>query len=67
MTPPMSRLGAVARDLRWFIRDLMGDSAYETYSRHQRATHPGATWLSEREFWIERYRDQDRSPGSRCC
>lgn len=58
------------RGVRWFVRALLGEDAYERYLEHQ-ATHgrgpgdPGV--LSEREFWRDRTDRQDRSPQGRCC
>lgn len=59
------RRGAGA--VRWYMSQLMGDSAYETYVAHQRRTHPDAEVLTERQFWREKMDDQDRNPGARCC
>ena len=61
---------AVARAaaaVRWYMTQLMGDSAYETYLAHQRRTHPDAEVLTERQFWRQKMDDQDRNPGARCC
>lgn len=58
---------AAARGVRWYMSQLMGDSAYETYLAHQRRTHPDAEPLTERQFWREKMDDQDRNPGARCC
>ncbi|MBO1902393.1 YbdD/YjiX family protein [Leucobacter weissii] len=55
------------RGVRWYLTTLMGDHAYRTYADHHRAAHPGEPVMSEREFWRQRYADQDRNPGSRCC
>lgn len=52
---------------RWFVESMMGDRAYAAYVAHHRTAHPGAPLPSEREFWRERYRDQDRDPSGRCC
>lgn len=56
--------GAVA----WYVRDLMGDTAYQRYRDHHLAHH-GAEHppLTEREFWRQRMDEQDRNPGARCC
>ncbi|MFB7797152.1 YbdD/YjiX family protein [Isoptericola sp. NPDC056134] len=75
-------LGATARDaaralaraasagwtnLRWYVRQVMGDDAYRTYVTHERSAHPDREPMGEREFWREHYAEQDRNPGSRCC
>lgn len=56
-----------ASGIRWYLTSLMGDRAYETYVAHQRAHHPDATVPTERQFWRDRMREQDRNPGARCC
>lgn len=55
------------RGIRWYMRNLMGDSAYEIYVAHQRRQHPHDEPLTEREFWRDRMDAQDRNPGARCC
>ncbi|MBC7724148.1 MAG: YbdD/YjiX family protein [Burkholderiaceae bacterium] len=56
-----------AKGVRWYVRELMGDSRYERYVAHLSATHPGATVPTEREFWRERHAIEERNPTSRCC
>lgn len=60
-------LGQVGRGIRWYMTNLMGDSAYATYVAHHRRRHPEEEPLTERQFWRERMDDQDRNPGARCC
>lgn len=55
------------RGIHWYVTTLMGDRAYETYAAHQRAQHPDAEVITEREFWRQKMDDQDRNPGARCC
>lgn len=62
-----AEVGRIGRGIRWYVTNLMGDSAYETYLAHHRRTHPGADPLTERQFWRQRMDDQDRNPGARCC
>lgn len=57
----------VGRGIRWYMTNLMGDRAYDTYLAHHRRTHPGEEVLTEREFWRQKMDDQDRNPGARCC
>ncbi|MEY2847522.1 MAG: hypothetical protein RI885_187 [Actinomycetota bacterium] len=59
-------VGGVRR-ARWFITSLMGDRAYDVYVAHRSARHPELPAITERQFWIERYREQESSPQSRCC
>lgn len=66
-----ARLGAVAlravRGIRWYVTTLMGDRAYDVYLAHHREHHPGEQALTERQFWRQRFAEQERSPGARCC
>jgi len=55
------------RGVGWYVMALMGDTAYGNYVAHHRSTHGDEAPLTEREFWKERYREQDLTPGSRCC
>lgn len=65
----INRLARCGSGIRWYLRELMGDSAYPRYLAH-RAAHgdglPGPA-LTEREFWREKYRDDAANPRSRCC
>jgi uncharacterized short protein YbdD (DUF466 family) len=56
-----------AQSVGWFVTSLMGDRAYDTYEAHHRRAHPDEPPLNEKEFWVQRYRNQDLTPGSRCC
>lgn len=56
-----------ARGIRWYVTSLMGDRAYETYVAHLAVEHPAEPPLAEREFWVQRYREQEATPGARCC
>ena len=60
-------LARAGRGIRWYVHNLMGDSAYETYVAHQRRQHPDQAPMTEREFWRDRMDEQDRNPGARCC
>ncbi|MGV2900048.1 YbdD/YjiX family protein [Microbacterium sp. AGC62] len=63
----LGAVGRVGRGIRWYMTNLMGDSAYVTYVAHQRRVHPDEEPMTERQFWRERMDDQDRNPGARCC
>ncbi|ROZ93771.1 YbdD/YjiX family protein [Gordonia sp. OPL2] len=51
----------------WYVGSVMGDHDYRRYVEHRARTHPGEPMLSERDYWRNRYADQDRNPGARCC
>ena len=63
----MSALTQVLRDVRWYVRGVVGEDAYDRYVEHERRRHPDAVVLTKREFWRAKYDAQERNPGSRCC
>lgn len=68
--PPLQRW---VRAVRWYVRSMMGDDAYERYRTHYLRAHPdgGAAgtgaMMTEREFWRDRTDRQDAQPQGRCC
>ncbi|GGR68150.1 hypothetical protein GCM10010252_02410 [Streptomyces aureoverticillatus] len=58
-----------ARWMRWYVRELTDESAYERYVAHVRKDHPAATVPSRREFERTRTDRQESDPrqGFRCC
>lgn len=75
MTPRMSPgavLTATGRALgriRWYVRELTGESAYDRYAARARACGPASAVLSRREFERRRTdaREADPREGFRCC
>jgi len=58
----------VARNIRWYVRGVMGEDAYEKYLAHVAGEHDdGARVMTEREFWRDRTDRQDANPEGRCC
>lgn len=55
------------RHLRWYLREVTGESAYDRYVEHARRDHPDAPVLPRRDF--ERFRQDARSAQTRarCC
>lgn len=64
----IQRVASPFRAVLWYLRELMGETAYihylESYERRH-GTREGA--LGEREFWRDLTDEQDRSPTARCC
>lgn len=54
-----------ARAVRWYVRELLGESAYERYRDRHAREHPDHPPLSERDFW--RARADARTTGPGCC
>lgn len=57
----------ILRSLRWYVRGLLGEDAYDKYLVHAAAGHPDAAVMTEREFWRDRMDRLDANPGTRCC
>ncbi|WP_078067219.1 YbdD/YjiX family protein [Streptomyces jeddahensis] len=55
--------------MRWYMRELTGESAYERYVAHVRKDHPTASVPSRRDFERMRTERQEADPrqGFRCC
>lgn len=54
--------------LRWYLRELTGETQFDRYLAQHRAEHPGVEPLSRREFEKRRIDRSEPRPGnSRCC
>ena len=51
----------------WYLREVLGENAYERYLAHQRRDHPDEPVLSRREFERRRMDALEIRPGQRCC
>jgi uncharacterized short protein YbdD (DUF466 family) len=51
----------------WYVREVMGENAYDHYLAHQRRHHPDEPVLSRREFECRRMDHMEVRPGQRCC
>jgi uncharacterized short protein YbdD (DUF466 family) len=61
------RLLDAAKAVRWYLRELTGESAYDHYVEHQCREHPGGPMLSRRDFERQRMAELESRPGIRCC
>ncbi|WP_329381802.1 YbdD/YjiX family protein [Streptomyces sp. NBC_01716] len=68
MTPASKVRHAVGR-IRWYVRELTGESAYDHYVAHTRACDPTTEPMTRRAFERERMdvREADPREGFRCC
>ena len=65
----MSAATAVRRGLgtlRWYVRGVLGEDAYDKYRAHVAQQH-GGTPMTEREFWRDRTDRMEANPQGRCC
>lgn len=65
----MRSLRRVARAVRWYVRELTDESAYDRYVAHVRRDHPRAPVPTRRAFERMRTDRQESDPrqGFRCC
>ena len=64
---PARRLAAAAGGALWYLREVMGENAYEHYLEHRRRNHPDEPVLSRAEFERRRMDELERNPRARCC
>ena len=60
-------IAGLLRGLRWYLRELSGESHYDHYLERQRRLHPGQGVMTRHEF--ERWRTElaEHQPHTRCC
>lgn len=63
----LSRVRAAARSLRWFVRELMGDSAYDKYVERHRLDHPDHEPMTPAQWWRAKADAEASAPQTRCC
>lgn len=56
---------AVLRNVRWYLRELTGESRYDAHVARERAA--GTTPLTRRQFERRHAQHAELRPGSRCC
>ncbi|MEU4030966.1 YbdD/YjiX family protein [Streptomyces anulatus] len=59
----------MAGRIRWYVRELTGESAYERYVAHARVHDPDTPVMTRRAFERSRMdaREADPREGFRCC
>ena len=62
-----ARLRRAVTGTLWYLREVLGENAYERYLGHQRRDHPDEPVLSRREFERRRLDELEIQPGQRCC
>lgn len=55
------------RGLRWYVRELTGEAAYDRYVAHARQQHPGVEPMPLAAWWRARQDAEDARPQQRCC
>jgi uncharacterized short protein YbdD (DUF466 family) len=57
----------VAQGVRWYLREVSGESAYDRYVAHMRAQHEGQPVMSRRDFERGRQDARESQQRARCC
>jgi uncharacterized short protein YbdD (DUF466 family) len=53
--------------IRWYVRELTGEAAYDHYVERHRRLHPEVPVLSRRDFEHQRCDRRDDNPTASCC
>jgi uncharacterized short protein YbdD (DUF466 family) len=53
--------------VRWYLREVTGESAYDRYVQHMRRDHPGQPVMSRRDYERRRQDERNENPRARCC
>ena len=53
--------------VRWYLREVSGESAYARYVAHMRRKHPDQPVMSRRDFERRRQDQREENPRARCC
>jgi uncharacterized short protein YbdD (DUF466 family) len=53
--------------VRWYLREVSGESAYDRYVEHVRREHPDEPVMSRRDFERRRQDLRESRPQNRCC
>jgi uncharacterized short protein YbdD (DUF466 family) len=53
--------------VRWYLREVSGESGYDRYVEHMRRDHPSQPVMSRRDFERRRQDQREERPRARCC
>jgi uncharacterized short protein YbdD (DUF466 family) len=53
--------------VRWYLREVSGESAYDRYVDHMRRDHPSQMVMSRRDFERWKQNQREENPRARCC
>ena len=53
--------------VRWYLREMSGESAYDHYVQHMRRDHPDQPVMSRRDYERRRQDERNENPRARCC
>ena len=61
------RLAEIAGGVRWYLKEVAGETAYDRHVEHVRREHPDAIVMSRRDFERLRQNHRNDNPRARCC
>ncbi|MGO1316781.1 MAG: YbdD/YjiX family protein [Cellulomonadaceae bacterium] len=53
--------------VRWYVHELMGDSAYDHYVARHHVDHPDHEPLTAAQWWRAKADAEASAPQTRCC
>ena len=53
--------------VRWYLREVSGESGYDRYVEHMRRDHPEQAVMSRRDYERQKMRQREENPRARCC
>jgi uncharacterized short protein YbdD (DUF466 family) len=53
--------------VRWYLREVTGESGYDRYVTHMRRDHPSQMVMSRRDYERWRQDQREENPRARCC
>jgi uncharacterized short protein YbdD (DUF466 family) len=53
--------------VRWYLREVSGESAYDRYVEHSQREHPEEPVMSRRDFEHRRQNARESRTQARCC
>jgi uncharacterized short protein YbdD (DUF466 family) len=57
----------VMAGVRWYLREVTGESGYDRYVEHMRRDHADQPVMSRRDFERRRQDQREENPRARCC
>jgi uncharacterized short protein YbdD (DUF466 family) len=57
----------VVAGVRWYLREVTGESGYDRYVEHMRSEHSEQPVMSRRDYERRRQDERNENPRARCC
>lgn len=67
MSAVAARVAGWGRGVRWYVRELTGEAAYDRYVASHARTHPDHAPLTRAQWWRARDDVRERASHERCC